>query len=102
MEELITKVTEQYNNEDYAGILETVTAMNEHCSGLNNVISSLKTENSEQAAEIERLKKENSDLKAANATLFLKANGSDLADVSEKKQSCSDDFESWIDPADFK
>lgn len=102
MEELIAKVTEQYNDEDYAGILETVTSMREYCTGLNNVISSLESEKSEQATEIERIKKENSELKAANAMLFLKANGSDLAEISEKCDEKADDYESWIDPADFK
>lgn len=103
MEELIARINEQYTNEEYAGMLETVTAMNEHCTGLNNVIASLESERAEQSAEIEKIRKENAELKAANATLFLKANGSDLADVSEKcDEKATDDYESWIDPADFK
>jgi predicted nuclease with TOPRIM domain len=99
MEELIAKVHSQYEAEEYAEILNTITEMKSVADGLNNVIESLNAEKSELTANIEKIQKENQELKAANATLFLKANGSDASDP--KQESASDDYASWIDPAEF-
>ena len=100
MEELIKKIEEQYNNADYAGILDTVTEVNGFVDGLNNVINELTSDKEGLNEEIAKLSEENQKLKNANAALFLRANGAEASDP--KPEPVATDYSAMINPDDFK
>lgn len=99
MEEYIKRINEQYESGDYAGILTTVTEINEYVGNLNGVITEMTAKSEQMAADMLSVKEENQKLKSANAELFLKINGA--VDLNKQPQTETTDYKSWINPDDF-
>lgn len=100
MEELIQKITSQYEAEDYSAILDTVTEMRAMYDALSTSLAKAQEEKAEIETAISKVHEENAKLKSANATLFLKVNGADAVDPAPSEESGTE-FEAMINPAEF-